>query len=203
MSREIFQIEFLESRRLLSAAYEIIDLGTLGGDESSARDVNNLGQVVGAASAKDGNFHAFVWSPCDGMRDLKVPSLDDASATAINDRGQIVGTANYDAGFVAEQAFVYSVGKVQFLSRPRDPDNNIAVDINNRGEIVTYETHIAGNESGSVILYDTSLRPSLVARGTPHAINNSGIIAGTQDNDLNQVTPEFASRFIHGIDLND
>src|SRR6266566_1305463 len=118
MSREIFQIEFLESRRLLSAAYEIIDLGTLGGDESTARDINNLGQVVGAAQAKDGNFHAFVWSPCDGMSDLKVPALYDASATAINDHGQIIGTADYDAGLVGEQAFLYSGGQIQFLPRP-------------------------------------------------------------------------------------
>src|SRR5438034_1164534 len=104
MTAASFNLDRLEPRALLAAVYTIEDLGTLGGDESTARDINNLGQVVGAAQAKDGNFHAFVWSPSDGMSDLKVPALDDASATAINDHSQIIGTADYDAGLVGEQA---------------------------------------------------------------------------------------------------
>src|SRR5882724_3335088 len=141
-------LERLEPRKLLSSPYQVQDLGTLGGDIVTANDINNRGQVVGAAKANDGNLHAFLWSLC-GMVDLRVSSLNDAYATAINNRGQIIGTANYDAGLVGAQAFVYSNGKVQFLPRSRDPDNNFAVDINDAGEIITFETHITGNELGS------------------------------------------------------
>jgi probable HAF family extracellular repeat protein len=41
------------------------DLGTLYGGVSAAADINDLGVVVGQASA-----HAFVWSEVGGMKDL-------------------------------------------------------------------------------------------------------------------------------------
>src|SRR6266516_1241882 len=129
----------LEPRRLLSAPYEIQDLGSLGGDSVIAKDINERGQIVGEATGADGDSRAFLWSPCDGIRELAIPSFRGANANAINDQGDIVGAATYDAGLVNNQAFLYSNGKVDFLSRPRDSDNNYAMDINNKGEIITWE----------------------------------------------------------------
>jgi probable HAF family extracellular repeat protein len=75
------------------------DLGTLGGQASTASDINNLGVVVGAADAIDGRRHAFVYE--DGqMLDLNTliavePDLLLEAATAINDLGQIAAYGKY------------------------------------------------------------------------------------------------------------
>jgi probable HAF family extracellular repeat protein len=80
------------------------DLGTLGGRDSVARDVNDAGVVVGG-SAVAGNVglnHAFVYIDGEGMLDLNARLAGPlpagwslALAEGINNSGQIVGWA-YD-----------------------------------------------------------------------------------------------------------
>lgn len=43
--------------------YEIIDLGSLGGNRSYAYDINDKGQIVGSAKTVDGQLHAVLWNP--------------------------------------------------------------------------------------------------------------------------------------------
>ncbi|HXK31377.1 MAG TPA: hypothetical protein VJZ94_01370 [Candidatus Paceibacterota bacterium] len=43
-------------------AYEVIDLGTLGGDSSVAYGINDRGQVVGNSKTSNGSEHAFLYS---------------------------------------------------------------------------------------------------------------------------------------------
>src|SRR4051812_36993114 len=50
-------------------AYDLVDLGTLGGASSLATGINEDGWVVGGSSTADGAEHAFLWR--DGrMADL-------------------------------------------------------------------------------------------------------------------------------------
>ena len=49
--------------RANAANYVIQDLGTLGGTESRAYGINELGQVVGEAKTSTGQWHAFLWLP--------------------------------------------------------------------------------------------------------------------------------------------
>ncbi len=75
------------------------DLGTLGGTNSYAYGINDVGQVVGQSQVANGDWHAFLWSPGNGMQDLGL-----GSANGINNKGQVVG---YDGN---GNAFLWSQG---------------------------------------------------------------------------------------------
>lgn len=99
-----------------SAAEGLTDLGTLPGDTwSSARGINQLGHVIGLSGTgasdgevEDGRFHAFVWDPDAGMRDLGVLSPSESSeAVAINDAGQVVGWSGFGDGRTAASVVIW------------------------------------------------------------------------------------------------
>lgn len=73
----------------------MVDLGTLGGTEASARGVNNSGEIVGVSYLPNYWENAFyaVGTTMYNLNDL-VTNLDGwtlTSANGINDLGQIVG----------------------------------------------------------------------------------------------------------------
>ncbi len=91
----------------------VIDLGDLPGgqDFSSAKAINNSGQVVGGSNSAAG-ASAFVWDSEQGMRDLN--ALLDSTGTGwhltaargINSFGQIVGEGTTPSG--ATHAYLLS-----------------------------------------------------------------------------------------------
>src|SRR5438105_11273061 len=109
--RPVPWVETLEVRSLLAAAYTVTDLGTLGGDMSNARDINDAGQVVGAAEIRPNVDHAFLYSG-GKMMDLGTLGGSASFANGVNDAGQVVGYA--DTGN-ASHAFLYSGGKMTDL----------------------------------------------------------------------------------------
>ena len=77
--------------------YTVTDLGTLGGDSSTALAVNRDGQVVGESYLRGNQqFHAFIWTSNRGMHDLgTLNSIGDSEAVGINDSGQVVGSSQF------------------------------------------------------------------------------------------------------------
>jgi probable HAF family extracellular repeat protein len=78
---------------------KLTDLGTLGGRQSMAADLNERGQIVGSSETADaGQFsHAFVWQRGE-MVDLGTLGGTKSHAVAINNNGQIVGWATTETG---------------------------------------------------------------------------------------------------------
>ena len=75
----------------------MIDLGHLGGGESTAQAINNHGVIVGHSKIADGEWHPFRWTEEEGMVDLNtlIPRISGGwylrTAHDINEAGQIVG----------------------------------------------------------------------------------------------------------------
>ncbi len=93
----------------------VTNLGTLGGNYSTGFQINNFGQVTGAA---DGNseMHAFMWDPTTkSMMDLGSLGGNISAGYGINDAGQVTGYLTI-AGNSIQHAFVYENGKMYDLN---------------------------------------------------------------------------------------
>ena len=76
------------------------DLGTLGGENSEARDINNDSTIVGSSETATGETEAFVWHADFGMKSLGTLGGANSQAFGINSAGQIVGKSETAAGEV-------------------------------------------------------------------------------------------------------
>lgn len=123
---------------------KVINLGSLGGAGwNTPLSINNRGEIVGFSDlpgdVSNGvltpNFHAFIWTKEQGMRDLgTLPGDSLSEATGINDRGQVVGVS-----FPSSHAFIWQDGVMTDLNNLIPPDSSLSListgDINDRGEI--------------------------------------------------------------------
>lgn len=110
----------------------IVDLGTLGGLDSSAHAVNGSLQIVGASLTNDGPLHAFVWSGV--MIDLGTLGGPSSTAWDVNDAGQIVGFAQ-NTGSV-RRAFLFENGVMHDLGALSGAQASEAYGINGAGHVV-------------------------------------------------------------------
>ena len=145
------------------AGYIITDLGTLGGNSSTATGINNSGQVAGY-SYTTGNrpFHAFLY---DGsLHDLGTLGGNFSQATGINNSGQVVGYSNTANGRF--DAFLYDNGSLIDLNSllPAGSDFaylTIAYAINDNGQIVGNGV-TNGGQTHAFLLTPVPAPPSLI-----------------------------------------
>jgi len=120
------------------------DLGTLAGDAtSSARAINNKGQVIGVSTDAGGLASAFLWD-LGRMRELGMLPGDAASeALAINDASDAVGRSG-NADLSQSRAVLWRGGAAIDLTRvvgAADWMLSSATGINDRGQIVGVGSH--------------------------------------------------------------
>ena len=80
----------VQSCRQCPVTPDLIDLGTLGGENSDGWDMNDAGQVIGWSDTGTGEYHAFFWD-AGHMFDLGTMDGPNSEARGINDHGHAVG----------------------------------------------------------------------------------------------------------------
>jgi probable HAF family extracellular repeat protein len=153
----------------------LIDLGTLGGLNASAMDINDAGQIVGSASIPSGSGRAFLY---DGgsMKDLgTLGGASSSSATAINSSGQIVGWSHWSSG--AFRAFLWST---DIGMQSIGGFGSYAMDINDAGQVVGHSRIATGYLHAFVYSDGVTTDLGTLGGGSSYAygINNAGDVVG-------------------------
>jgi probable HAF family extracellular repeat protein len=207
---------FPEFRAVLFNDGSVVDLGTLGGNESVAYSVNDRGQAVGcAANAKSDPFgfcgifagvpqqsRAFLWQN-GTMKDLGTLGGPDALAELVNDEGQVAGwsltdsTVNPSTGTPTQHPFLWENGKMRDLGTIGGTAIYLINHLNNRGQLVG-GMNVAGNQSYHPFLWDGVSLRDLGTFGGDYGsadwINEAGDVVGWALTAGNQTSHAFLWR---------
>ena len=164
--------------------YQIVDLGSLGGDTSEARGINARSQVVGFSQTSSGAKHAFAWE--NGlMRDLGTLGGDYSTALRINDRGDIAGVSTDASGSLRvvlwRNGLMQDLGPVEF--RDLAPPVAQRCPCLSETGLVAWATPPPG--LSRAMLWDGSQAIDLGTLGgdgaSPNAVNSRGQVVGASN----------------------
>lgn len=163
-----------------AARYTLIDLGTLGGDYSSAAAINDHGVVTGQSTlAGNLQYRAFIYQN-GTMTDLGLPG-DNSRGNAINNLNQIVGTTFVPGGSPFQpRGFLYSQGSVTDLGTLGGA-STYANGINHAGQVVGASD--PGDAVGTAFIYQNGSMVAIPAgngstSSEASAINDHGAVTG-------------------------
>jgi len=193
-----------EIRAVVWREGHIVDLGTLGGNQSAASAINDRGQVAGFSTnaVKDPfsmvyffegtsngtQTRAFLWDEHSGMQDLGTLGGNDAFALFLNQRGQVAGfsytnsTPNATTGLPTIDPFLWD-GSAMLDLGTLGGTNGMPTALNNRGQVIGV-SYLSGDNSFHPFLWDQGklidLYTSTVGGNpiTANAINDAGEILG-------------------------
>jgi probable HAF family extracellular repeat protein len=198
------------------------DLGTLGGYESLATQVDDVGRVIGLSTNSipdsfpepvlgfflGSQTRAFLWENGQ-MRDLGTLGGPDAEADYANEHGQITGVSYTSfvagpSGIPPVDPFLWENGKMLDLGS-FGGTYATANDINNRGEIVG-SSNLAGDSAQHPYLWTRKGKMRDLGTlggdsGIAYWLNDSGEVAGVGDLPGDQIHHAFRWRHGHLQDL--
>jgi len=175
----------------------VTNLGTLpSGTGSYGFDINNKGQVVGAALNSSGQFRAVLWSNGSIVDLGTLSGYATSHAYAINDAGQIVGTVSNGYPTYSSRAFLWENGVMTDLGNVGANDSVSAADINNTGQIVG-SARVTGSYRYTAFMWNAGAITNLnLVLGNVNAsgcqasaINDVGQIAGACNTQPYRLSP--------------
>jgi probable HAF family extracellular repeat protein len=195
-----------EIRAVLWKDGRVLDLGTLGGNESIGIGMNDQGQVIGAASNTIPDpisflgatqAHAFLWQ--DGrMQDLGTLGGPDSFGQYVNNRGQVAGFS-YTSSPPTMDPFLWDNGRMLDLGTLGGTSGQVN-DLNNRGQVVG-TSNLSGDMITHGFLWDRGVLTDLGTLGGDNAsatwINDAGDVVGEADLPGSQVHDAFLWK--HGV----
>lgn len=166
-------------------AYAFTLLGTLGGTISTAKDINNAGQVIGSSwtTGNSGSF-ATLWS--DTTTSSPSPSILAGSSSvvnAINSSGQIAGNTvvHFDSWNWGWRASVWNGSELTTLGVLPGTVHSDAWAINSSGQIAGRSIIDPFNGSYHATVWTGTVPTDLGADSGAYAINDSGQVAGSRE----------------------
>ena len=183
---------------------QIINLGSLGGSDSSAQAINNRGEVTGIAlntildsfvnNLGPPNFfccgatqgHAFLWRDEGRMQDLGTLGGPDSAAEFVNKRGQVAGVsyttfdANPGTGIPTQDPFLWDDGTMIDLGT-LGGTAGWPYSLNNKGQ-VTGQSRLADDVHFHAFLWTRGVLKDLGTLGGDNSsarwINDAGEVVG-------------------------
>jgi len=161
-----------------------------------AKDINNLGEVVGHSNYRDGidvSVKGFLYK--DGtLTDLGTLGGSQSFASAINDKSQITGYSDIIVGVMHyDRAYIYENGVMRDLGTLPNGTESFGSDINELGEVAgtarvgtSYRAFFYKDAEGMIDL--GNLTGNIVHDSRAYGLNNLGQVVGTSDNASNDGT---------------
>ncbi|MCU7723939.1 hypothetical protein ODJ79_09450 [Actinoplanes sp. KI2] len=158
--------------------YQVVDLGTLGGQSSDAAAMNDRGEVVGVADTVDNGRHPFLWRH-GAMADLGLPpGANYAWATDVNNRGMVTVTGITLFSSPRWHAFAWRRGTVIDLGT-LGGDSSGSDAVNDRDQVLGWSFPPDGTAVRHTTLWDGG---ALTDLGEFYArdLNDRGEVVGTR-----------------------